>query len=198
MTTQTFTTSNSWRRGGFTYAELMLVIIILAMVAGFSGSYCIATYKKTSLKAAARDLLLMGKYARMCAIEERQVCNLYLDDVHRQFYLVGPVFDSSSQTKKQAVISNPYCRKKTLKTGVEFEYVDVKPVMGEVESEWNSSDRITFFPDGSCDSAVVQMGNGRHSVTAIFSSAYAKITVCEGVADDVEDVMQAVDLDAVD
>ena len=193
-----FTTNNSLRRWGFTYAELMLVIVILALVAGFSGTYYVGTYKKTSLKAAARDLLLMGKYARMCAIEERQVCNLYLDGGQKQFYLVAPVYDSYSQTKKQAVVSNPYCRKKTLGTGIEFEYMDVKPVMGGRESEWDGADRIMFFPDGSCDAAVVQMGNGKHSVTAVFSSAYAKITVHEGIADDIEDGMQAIDLDAVD
>lgn len=194
----TFTTSNSLRRWGFTYAELMLVIVILTLVAGFSGTYYMGTYKKTSLKAAARDLLLMGKYARICAIEERQTCRLYLDDINREYYLVAPVYDSYSQTKKQAVVSNSYCRKKTLGTGIEFEYVDIKPIMGEVESESDGADRIMFFPDGSCDAAVIQIGNGRHSMTAVFSSAYAKIAVHDDVADNIEDGMQAIDLDAVD
>ena len=194
----TFTTNKSLRRWGFTYAELMLIIVILALVAGFSGTYYMGTYKKTSLKAVARDLLLMGKYARMCAIEEVQECSLYLDGVQREFYLVAPVYDSYSQTKKQTVVSNPYCRKKMLGTGIEFEYVDIKPIMGESESEWDGADRIMFFPDGSCDAAVVQIGNGKHSMTAVFSSAYAKITVYDGVADDIEDGMQSIDLDAVD
>ena len=194
----TSTTSNASRRWGFTYAELMLVIVILALVAGFSGTYYMGTYKKTTLNAAGRDLLLMGKYARMCAIEEGQACYLYLDSVQKQFYLVAPVYDSYSQTKKQAVVSNPYCRKKTLGDGIEFEYVDIKPIMEGFEYERDATDSIAFFPDGTCDAAVVQIGNGRHSVTVVFSSAYARITVYDGVADDVKDEMQAIDLDVVD
>jgi hypothetical protein len=174
----------------------MLVVIVLALVAGFSGRYYVGTYKKTSLNAAARNLLLMGKYARMCAIEEVQTCHLCLDDVNGQFYLMAPVFDASSQTKKRTVVSNPYCRKKSLGSGIEFEMIDIKTVAGQAESEWDDSNRIMFFPDGSCDSAVVQIGNGRHSVTIVFSSAYSKITVYEGVADDIEGQMQVIDLDA--
>jgi Tfp pilus assembly protein FimT len=174
----------------------MLVIVILALVAGFSGSYYMGTYKKVSLRTSAKELLLMGQFARMYAIEQGRTCQLHLEDVGKQFYLAGPVFDASSQTKEQKIISNPYCRKKTLRNGIEFEFVDIQPAMGESEAALDDTGCIQFYPDGSCDSAVVQLGNGRHSMTTLFSSAYAKITVFEGVADDVEDTLRAIDLDA--
>ncbi len=176
----------------------MLVIIILALLAGFSGAYYVGTYKKTSLKSAARNLLLMGKYARMRAIEDGQACRLYLDNDHRQLYVVVPVFDAVSQTNKQAVVSNPYCRRMTLDNGIEFEHVDIKPAMGESEAGLDSESCVNFYPDGCCDSAVVQMGNGRHSMTAIFSSAYARIKIYEGSMNTVEAGMQVIDLDMVD
>jgi len=197
LITRTFTTNNV-RRRGFTFAELMLVIVILALVAGFSGSYYMGTYKKESLRTSAKALLLMGKFARMYAIEQGRTCQLRLDDVGKRFYLVGPVFDASSQTKKQKIIRNPYCRKRTLENGIEFEFVDIEPALGEGEVELDDNNCIHFYPDGSCDSAVVQMGNGRHRMTALFSSAYAKITVLEGAADEVEDTLRVIDLDAAD
>jgi len=176
----------------------MLVVVILALVAGFSGSYYMGTYKKESLRTSAKALLLMGKFARMYAIEQGRTCQLRLDGVGKRFYLVGPVFDVSSQTKKQKSIRNPYCRKKILGDGIEFEFVDIAPALGESEAALDDNNCIHFYPDGSCDSAVVQMGNGRHSMTALFSSAYAKITVFEGVADDIEDTLRLIDLDAAD
>ena len=198
VTTQKFTMSNFRRRWAFTVAELMLVIIILVLLAGFSGAYYVGTYKKASLKSAARNLLLMGRYARLRAIEDGQACRLYLDNAHRQLYVVVPVFDAVSQTQKQTIVSNPYCRKMTLDNGIEFEYVDVTPAMGESETGGDSDGCINFYPDGSCDSAVVQMGNGRHSMTAVFSSAYARIKIYEGSMNIVEAGMQVVDLDTVD
>ncbi|MHC4856126.1 MAG: pilus assembly FimT family protein [Planctomycetota bacterium] len=198
MITQIFTTNNVSRRRGFTFAELMLVIVILALVAGFSGSYYMGTYKKESLRTSAKALLLMGQFARMYAIEQGRTCRLHVDDVGKRFYLVGPVFVASSQKTEQKIISNPYCRKKTLGNGIEFEFVDIEPATRGSEAALDDNNCIHFYPDGSCDSAVVQMGNGRHSMTALFSSAYAKITVFEGVADEVEETLRVIDLDAAD
>lgn len=173
----------------------MLVVVILSLAAGFSGSYYMGTYKKESLRTSAKALMLMGRFARMYAIEQGRTCQLHMDDVQKQFYLVGPVFDASSQTKEQKIVSNPYCRKKTLGNGIEFEFVDIQPALGESQTERYGNNCIFFYPDGSCDSAVVQMGNGRQSMTTLFSSAYAKIRVFEGVAGEIEDDLRLIDLD---
>ncbi len=183
---------------GFTFAELMLVIAILVMTAGVSGVYYVGTYRKTALKSAARNLLLMGKYARIHAIEEGRSCQLQVDSLQKQFYLLESVSDVAEQADETVLVSNPYCRKTTLKTGIEFEFVQVQSVTRDDEVEWNSGSEIYFYPDGSCDSAVIQLGNGRHSLTAVFSSAYAKIKIYEGTADTIVDGMQVIDLDATD
>lgn len=177
--------------------ELMLVIIILAMMAGISGTYYLGTYKKTSLKSAARNLMLMGKYARIYAIENGQSCQMHLDGENRQFFLTGSVSEGDD-SGEDAMISNPYCRKTMLENEIMFEDIQIQPVAGDDEMLWESTDCITFYPDGSCDAAVIQIGNGRHSMTAIFASAYAKIRIYEGAADTVQDNMKAVDLDAMD
>ena len=190
--------NNADRQRGFTFVELMLVIIILVMMTAFTGVYYASAHKKTSLTAAARNLLLTGKYARMCAIEQGQTCQLYLDGSRRQFYVLAWVRDPVSREKKQMVVSNAYCRKTALETGIGFEYVDIKPAGGDDEIVLGDNDRIHFYPDGSCDAAVIQVGNGRHSMTAVFSPAYAKIKIYEGSAETVEDEMQAIDLDAMD
>ena len=190
--------TNKIRHRGFTLVELMLVIMILSLIAGASGVYYVGTYRKTSLKAAAREMLLMGKYARIYAIENRQVCRMYLDRQQEQMFLVALADNDAAEGNQETMISNPYCRKKTLKSGVEFEDVQIQPLADEGNDPLTQDSCINFYPDGSCDGAVVQIGNGRHSMTTIFLSAYAKVKVFEGSADQITCRMQAIDLDAED
>ena len=58
-------------KSGFTIVELLVVITIIALLAGIGGGFHIGTYKRMLVEKTARDLFLAAKYARIMAIENR-------------------------------------------------------------------------------------------------------------------------------
>ena len=185
------------RPRAFTFTELLLVILILSLVMSVSATYFAGTYKKASLNNTTGKLLLMGKYARMYAVENNRRCRINLDREQNQFYLTT-MTHSQNGTTNTKLINNQYCRTAKLKKGIRFEQIEINSATENREPEYNTGNCIAFYPDGSCDAAVIQFGNGRHSATTVFSSAHSQINIHEGAADTVKDRLQAIDLDATD
>jgi len=170
----------TWRCG-FTVAELLLVVMIIALVAGVSGGLYVGTHKRLLVEKAARDLLLTAKYARIMAIEQQHPYEIQLDVVNRGFWLTTSQWDEETGRTEPIVVRDYYC----------------KPVQlegDETATEDEQEQTIIFSPTGTAQTAVVQLGDGSSHYTVSISAATGKAKVYFGMVEGVE--VGTIDLDA--
>ncbi len=72
---------------GFTLLELMVVVVIIAITIGGALFYGQGTYRRTSVKNAARDITSLMRMASSKALSERIYYNLVLDLSNENCYL---------------------------------------------------------------------------------------------------------------
>ena len=183
------------RTFGFTLVELLMVAVIVALLAGAFGWSVVKSYKKMALEGAAKDIMLAAKYARIAAIEKQKTYELAFNVEERSFVLVSKEENPFSGELELMPVSNEYTKPGNLEGNVIFEKISISPVfqMGESEEE---STVIAFNPDGTCDAAVIQIGNDKDHYTIYVSPATGKAKIAEGEAD--ETMTGVIDLDAIE
>jgi prepilin-type N-terminal cleavage/methylation domain-containing protein len=75
------------RRGGFTLIEIILVVVISLILMGVSLPYFAHAYKGSKLKAAARTVNRMARYARSMAIMRETTMSIVLNPETMEIYL---------------------------------------------------------------------------------------------------------------
>ena len=179
---------------GFTLVELLVVIALITIVASLSGSRLVGAFERLKLDKAANDLLLAAKYARVTAIEKQKQYKLYLDTRNNEFYLVTPVFDETNGYMGEEIVQDTYCKPVTLENDIKFEDIEVTPIGIETNNLANDLSVIVFSPDGTAQTAVVQIGNGQTHYTLSVIAATGKVKLYPGTVDNVR--ISTVDLDA--
>ena len=178
---------------GFTLIEILLVVAIIGMVGGLGGSYCVGTYKKLLVDKAARQFLLMARYARIMAIERQRPYELQLDAANSGFLLTTTEINEDTGQTERAIVRDYYCKPVEFEGDVQFEDIRLMVMSGEDSSEEDLEQKIVFLPNGSAESAVVQIGNGRTHYAIAVVAATGKASMYEGTAEDVRTA--SVDLD---
>lgn len=177
--------------GGFTIIELLLVVSIIALMAGASGAMYFGTYKRMLVEKAAREVLLAAKYARIIAIEKQKRCKLMLDDTNSSYLLTMP--GANSQTDGgQSVITNQYTKPHQFAGDVKFEQIQITSTARGGDAGAESV--IVFRPNGTADMAVLQIGDGKNHCTVYISAATGKGRIESGEA--METGLEVLDLDA--
>ena len=182
--------NNGPHGGGFTIIELMLVVGIIALLAGASGAMYFGTYKRMLVDKAAREVLLAAKYARVIAIEKQTRCKLMLDNTNNSYLLTVP--GANLQTDGgQSVISNEYAKPRQFAGDVKFEQIQIMSTArrGDAESE----SMVVFRPNGTADMTVLQIGDGKNHCTVYISAATGKGRIESGEA--METGLEVLDLD---
>jgi prepilin-type N-terminal cleavage/methylation domain-containing protein len=176
--------------GGFTIIELMLVVSIIALLAGASGAMYFGTYKRMLVEKAAKEVLLAAKYARVIAVEKQTRCKMMLDDTNNSFLLTVPGADSRGGGAEN-VISNEYAKPRQFAGDVKFEEIQITSTArrGDAESE----SMVVFRPNGTADMAVLQIGDGKNHCTVYISAATGKGRIETGEA--METGLEVLDLD---
>jgi type II secretory pathway pseudopilin PulG len=181
-------------RGGFTIAEILLVVIIVALVAGVGGGIWVGTYKKMLAEKAALGFVFAAKHARLTAIERQSPCMMELDTEENRFALVIYALDVETGRTEQVPLRDFYFKKPVEFAGdVEFEDIQITPIGEREMAEADEEKTIVFSPDGTAQSAVIQMGDGRNHYTVSISAATGRAKMHFGTADEVE--TGTVDLD---
>lgn len=188
--------------GGFTLTELLVVIAIISILAGLGSGMYGGTYKKLLVEKAARQFLLMARYARIAAIEQQRPYEIQLDE--SGFLLATTQLNAETGQTERILVKDYYCHPVKFEGDVKFE--DVK-VAGEAidtgeESgeaidgggEAGTEKKIAFLPNGSAETAIVQIGDGKTHYTAAVVASTGRVTLCFGPADRVRNA--TVDLDA--
>jgi len=182
------------RRCGFTIAELLMVVVIITLVAGFSGGLYVGTHKKMMVEKAARDFLLTAKYARIMAIERQQSYEIQLDVANGGFWLATSEWDEETEQAEQAVVRDYYCKPVQFEGEVQFEDIQVTPISMESSTESEEKQAIVFSPNGTAESAVIQIGDGKNHYTISIYAATGKAKMYFGTTENIE--VGTVDLDA--
>jgi prepilin-type N-terminal cleavage/methylation domain-containing protein len=183
-------------RQGFSIAEVLLVVLIIGLIAGSGTGLYVGTFKKLRVQRAAYDFFLTAQYARIMAIERASQYKIQLDAAGNGFLLTTMLFDEESEQATEQVVRDPYCKPVEFEGDVVFEDVQIAPNSLEADTDEQEGDEktIAFSPDGSAQTAVVQIGNGKTHYTVSISAATGRAKIYYGTTENVK--ATSTDLDA--
>jgi hypothetical protein len=169
------------------------VVAIIAMVGGLGGGYCVGTYRRLIVEKTARQLLLTARYARIMAIEQQRPYELQLDPGNKGFMLTTTEMNPDSGQTEQIIVRDYYCRPVEFEGDVQFEDVQLAALTGEPSEGTDLEQKVVFLPNGSAESAVLQIGDGKSHYTVAVVAATGKATLYTGLVKDVRTA--SIDLD---
>lgn len=182
--------------GGFTLVELMLVIAIIVLLGSVGAGMYAGTYRKLLVEKAARQFLLMARYAKIAAVEQQRVYDLEFDKDKGFLLATTEPNEATGQTEK-TIVRNYYCRPVEFEGDVKFEDARLAETSAEPLAEEGLEQKISFLPNGTAQSAVVQIGDGKTHYTISIVASTARAILYWGPADKVADAKNvSVDLDA--
>lgn len=173
------------RSGGFTLVELLATAIIIVLLGSVAVTFGHGTYKRLLVERAAKDVFFAAKYARLLAIEKQVKCKLMLDDTENALSLVMV----GSKTGDMELVSDQYSKLVKFDDGVVFEQIKIVSTKEIAEDEKS----ITFRPNGTADTAILEIGDGKNKYTVYIMAATGKAKVIFGPAEDLQ--VDIIDLD---
>ncbi|MCP4708801.1 MAG: prepilin-type N-terminal cleavage/methylation domain-containing protein [Planctomycetes bacterium] len=181
-------------RRGFTLVEILVVITIVAFLAGMSGGMFVRSYHKRVREKAATDLLHATMYARIVALERNLPCKLYLDEETQGFYLAIDVADEEGRLIGEQVIDNAYFSPVILPDEMIFESIAIKPAYALMQDMSFSVTKVIYFsPNGTADQALVQIGDGLRHYTLSIPTGTSQPKLIRGTVENV--TTDTIDLD---
>lgn len=172
MTTPTWSTGrHRSSHCAFTLVELVVVIILVAVLAGMAIPRFAGAASSTQLTEQAQALLAGARYARDYAVTHRCDCRLVIDAAAGRFALQRQEIDASGD-ERFVSIGLGWGRPVVLTGGVRFGRVRIEPTGGRTQDGW-----VTFRPDGQTDAAIVEVTDGRktYSLLLVPTSGRAKL-----------------------
>lgn len=179
---------------GFTLVEMLVVVVMISLLAGLGGGIYMGTYKKMLVEKAARDFVLTAEYARIMAIEKQRQYKIQLDIANNGFYLATTQFDEETEQTEQAIVRNSFCRPVEFVGEVTFEGIQITPTGLEATTDEDDEQSIVFSPNGTAQSAIIQIGDSKTHYTVSISAATGKVKIYFGTSENVE--IGVIDLDA--
>lgn len=180
------------RAGGFTLIEVLVVVAIIVVLGGLGGGLYMASYKGLLVEKAARQLLLMARYARIAAIEHQRPYELQLDP-EKGFLLTTTQQNETTGQTEQIVVRNHYCRPVQFEGDVRIEDVKTDASAGGLLDDLDQAKKIAFLANGSAQSAVIQIGDRKRHYTVAIVASTGRATLYFGQADKVKNA--TIDLD---
>jgi len=206
MKTQNLKVKDKKQRYGFTVAEMLLVVVIIALIASVGGGIYVGTYKRMLVEKAARDFVLAAKYARIMAIERQIPYRIKLsaagsadgtEAANNGFGLLIDEFNQETEQTEQVIVRDLYFKPVEFTGDVKFEGVQISRTGGQVTTETDEPGEIVFSPTGTAQSALIQIGDGKNHYTISISAATGKATMYFGTAEKVKEEVRigSIDLD---
>ncbi len=159
--------------------ELLAVAAIIAMLAGVALLRLGRSGSGSAVMRAGRELYLTAKYARAAAVQSGQKVQLVVDDKQGRFWLEKKSSGEDGDAGQE--IADSYSRM----------YELAGPM--KIERFKTEGQDCLFYPDGRAEPALVQIGDGKSSVTVLVNTL-GRARLVSGMAEDVQ--TGRVDLDA--
>lgn len=166
--------------GGFTLTELLLVIAVISVVGGLGGGMYAGTYKRLLVERAARQFFLSAKYARIMAIEHGRPYELRLDAGNKGFALTTTQWNQQTAAGESVVVRDYYVKPVQFEGDVQFEDVKILTLAPEQVPDLEAEQRIVFLPNGTAETAMIQIGDGKTHYTIAVMAATGKATLQAG------------------
>ncbi|MHC4694198.1 MAG: GspH/FimT family pseudopilin [Planctomycetota bacterium] len=170
-------------KAGFTIVEVLVVIILLALIAGASGGFHMGTYKRLQAEKAARNFFLAAKYARIMAIERQKPYRIELDTTNGGYFLTTEELNEETEQTEKTIVRDLYSKPVQFDDAVKFENVQIISLGTESTDEQTT---IVFLPNGTAQSAVIQIGDGENHYTVNISAATGKAAVLPGTTEEIK------------
>ncbi len=186
------------RQRGFTIAEVLLVVLIIGLIAGSGTGLYVGTFKKLRVQRAAYDFFLTAQYARIMAIERRSQYKMQLDTAGNVFLLTTLLWDEDGEQATEQIVKDPYCKPVQFEGDVVFEDVVIAPSSLEMEAaeENEGQQTVVFSPNGTAQTAVVQIGDGKTHYTISISAATGRAKMYFGTAENVKVTTTDLDMES--
>jgi type II secretion system protein H len=181
---------------GFTLVELLVVIAIISLMAGLGSGAFVGTLERLKLDKAANSLLMAGRYARLIAVEQQKRYRLCLDQNNNGFYLVTTTYDEDGALSEDTVVNDSYSKPFSFDGDIQFEQIEIVS-SSDIDTAYEDLPTVVFKPDGTAESAIIQIGNGKLSYTVSINASTGKTKLIAGTAENVTTI-STVDLDAED
>ena len=182
------------KKRGFSLVEVLVVVVIIGLLGGLGGGLYVGTYKRLLVEKAARDLFLTAKYARIMAIEKQRQYKIVLDAANNGFHLVTTQLDEASGQTEQMIVRDSFCKPVTFDNEIRFEDIKITSISLVTTTEDEEGQSIVFSANGTAQTAIIQIGNGKNHYTITISAATGKAKVYDGIVENVE--VGVIDLDA--
>ena len=171
-----------------------MVVVIIGLITSAGAGLYVGTFRKMQVEKAAYDFFLTAKYARLIAVEKQSQYKMELDLANRGFYLTTVLWDEETGQTQQEIVKNFYCKPVEIQGDVVFESVNIVPNGWETSSVSEEQQAITFSPNGTAQSSVIQIGDGNTHYTISISPATGRAKIFFGTAENVK--VGTTDLDA--
>ena len=182
---------------GFTLVEMILVIVLIGLLSGVGAGFAHGTLKSLQVKKAARDFLLAAKFARITAIEQQQICAIEINREENLFNVVIEVNDPQTGEILQVPINNQFFKPVKFPSGVVFEEIQINNLGAPlIREESDVILPIFFYPNGTTQASVVQIGDGRSHFTISTNPATGRTKLFSGTAEQAE--TGVIDLDVAE
>ncbi|MBN1943106.1 MAG: prepilin-type N-terminal cleavage/methylation domain-containing protein [Phycisphaerae bacterium] len=180
------------RQKAFTLVELIVVVVLVAVLAGMIAPRLWGAGRTASLRAAARRVQVAAQYARDFAATRRCDCRLVLDPQTGQFQLVYQADPEDRPDHFEPIQGGPG-KADRLESGLHFADIRVEPSLPREDGEI-SDQSIAFYPSGRSDAAVVQITDGRGTCSVLVFPSRGRCRMVEGAVEQLPD--DQLDLDA--
>ena len=173
-------------RRGFTIAEVLLVVLVIGLVASAGTGMYVGTFKSMKVRKAVQDFLLTAQYARIMAMERQTPYRMELDLANQGFWLTTLEWDDDTEQVGLEIVRDVFCKPVQFDGDVTFEGAEIVPSEWEIETESEDQQTIVFSPNGTAQSAVVQIGNGHTHYAISISAATGRAKAYFGTTENVE------------
>ena len=173
----------------FTLAEILVVVLIIALFTVASGGYFVKTYRAVMFKNNVKDIVTTIRFARLWSIENQQSCVFSYDVVNQKMMIVTSDIDNGQQ-----ILKNQYVKEIKLSKQTQLTRFVIDAVENEGSGE-SANQGLTFYPDGSCNQTLIELTNGKEFFTLVITAATGNIKLYQGEFEELGIKAKSVDLD---
>ena len=169
--------TSSIGKRGFTIVELIVVLIVVAVLAGMIAPRMLGARGPARLRQHTRSFLATARYARDFAVTRRRKCRLTIDAA-KQTYILTQQSSAEHDPNEFVSLSANLGKTQRLPDGLRFGPLRVEPLPGRPKTDLRA-DYIDFDSTGRADSAVVQITDGTRVYSVVIAPHTARARLVE-------------------